>query len=393
MKKDTFILLLLALFWPLAIIPKEWFLVMSILLLGIALLKNPIIYYNSIFRFVSIIVSIHIVSIIWFSLTKNPDNSRIIAALNTAVSWEISGIVFSILNGNSSKPFSIDYKKYERILYYNIFIVVISSIAAVLFQKNGRIIRLFGNVLYFKEWILGEGSYRALLFFEYCSLITCFLLINLGLLMRNSISKKKLIVMALSALPIFLSKSRICILSFLIFAYGIVILCFQKRKNLNKKYLIILNCLLLLILFVFIDGSSIIYKIINSRINSSNTRFGIYSKSIETVMNINPLFGCGVKTMYSNEIVPLGSHCTYIGVLYKVGIIGTFFALLLLWDIIKRIKSTSNSVDFVLLISFFIIFALEDADGTNWLNFYIFVYLGLIKLEKSKNKLIQRCYL
>jgi len=84
----------------------------------------------------------------------------------------------------------------------------------------------------------------------------------------------------------------------------------------------------------------------SSRENSSNARMSIYTHSFETMMDVNPFTGLGLKPVlpYVTEF-PLGSHSTFFGYIIKCGMLG-FCAVFIyfMWVILKFIYYSYSAI-------------------------------------------------
>ncbi|MCD0022374.1 O-antigen ligase family protein, partial [Streptococcus agalactiae] len=95
------------------------------------------------------------------------------------------------------------------------------------------------------------------------------------------------------------------------------------KKKTIKFLLYILPFLLVIVMMLYFDNLlSIYYRIINLRSGSSESRFSLYKDTVNIVINNSLLFGEGVKELWLNSDLPLGSHSTYIGYFYKSGLLG-----------------------------------------------------------------------
>ena len=78
----------------------------------------------------------------------------------------------------------------------------------------------------------------------------------------------------------------------------------------------------------------------SAREGSNATRGNIYSASIEKAFAESPLIGMGIKDLSPYDLIPYGSHSTYVGFFYKTGIIGliigTVLVLYLNYEIYKQ---------------------------------------------------------
>ncbi|MNZ77697.1 O-Antigen ligase [compost metagenome] len=87
-----------------------------------------------------------------------------------------------------------------------------------------------------------------------------------------------------------------------------------------------------------------VHELINMRGDSNETRFLIYSVSLQHMINDNPFFGIGYKPLTDDFKYPIGSHSTYIGYLVKNGIfIGLIPIMLYLYIFLSTMNSALYS--------------------------------------------------
>ena len=121
-----------------------------------------------------------------------------------------------------------------------------------------------------------------------------------------------------------------------------------------------------------------------SRAGSNSARFGIYENSIEVTLEKSPIVGMGIKYMLGD--FPYGSHCTYIGIFYKTGFLGSVFFLLgflgMLAGCFSTLKRGGYGIAVVLSVaSYFGLLIFADLDGSNWVICLAFATWGLLSNE------------
>lgn len=382
MRLENYIYIIVLLFWPFVVIDKSIFFVATIVLFLLVLFRNNKLKINRIMQLLFIIVVVHLLSIVEFLLIKGSDFPRTVAAINTALCWFNAGIAYTIICSGDKKNIFIKEKKLSKYSVMNLCILVGLTLFAIAMIQKGQNVTLMGNSLILPDWTGDRLTYRTSLFMEYCSLITCFVIINISLILRCKIDKKGLLLMLICFLPVYYSKSRICVLAYIVYM-GIVFGEYIKEKTRYFKVITFIMIVFALMLVLFGDVYEVLYDILYARSNSTLRRLEIYSLSIKNMWETNPIIGCGIKTIYRDGI-PFGSHSTYIGILYKIGLLGLGLSLLLIKEICLVIKRKGNLVDWAAFFAFSIIMMLEDADGTNWLVFYMFVYLGIIRITGNR---------
>jgi len=209
--------------------------------------------------------------------------------------------------------------------------------------------------------------------------------------MDKSRGKIAAILAILAIIPIYFCRSRSALLAYLIIIAAFVI---TRKNGLSRGLNIIIISMLIIVGVLFFVFSGLyleiydtIMSIVNMREGSNNTRMSIYLNSIEMALYRNPFIGVGIKD-YVNGF-PLGSHCTYIGVFFKTGLIGLglfMFIILLLTEKILKSKE-SRFVKFIFLY-FAVFFIFEDLDGANWL---ITMFFTFTAYYLNSNKEVNTC--
>lgn len=118
-----------------------------------------------------------------------------------------------------------------------------------------------------------------------------------------------------------------------------------------------------------------------SRAGSNGARFGIYANSIAITLEKSPIIGMGIKYMLGD--FPYGSHCTYIGIFYKTGFLGSPFFLFgflgMLAGCFSTLKRGGFGIAVVLSVaSYFGLLVFADLDGSNWVICLAFATWGLL---------------
>ena len=93
--------------------------------------------------------------------------------------------------------------------------------------------------------------------------------------------------------------------------------------------------------------------------------------------------------MNAAGVYPLGSHCTYLGILYKAGILGGIsaaigFATAIIMIIRKSLKSKDCFALLIVCLTalLMLFFAVEDIDGADWLIVLAFTEVSLYLCPK-----------
>lgn len=358
--------------WILIIMPKSvQFLLLGLLviyLFGFGKLKLKI---DKVAICIFIYATIHVLSILINTFTID-DTNRILAAFNTALIWILASFLFMYY-----RQANLNFKKVGKYMLFNMVILIGLSLLMVILMRisyqNG--LTAFSRTLYSRDWFQGEATYRFLGFMEYSNLVVMFYLVCLPFSLHylmDKISKNKICCyLILTIIPVWMTNSRMGIfLALIVVALSI----FTIIDNKNKKWLLLMLpvCLVLLIINggEFLSFMTKITDFVDGRAGSTNMRFYLYRKSLSMTMEKSPIWGMGIKLLENGY--PLGSHCTYIGFIYKSGLAGTIFALIALISLniqlVKKIWHYKRYRFFIwFLIGFLAACCLEDMDGANWL--------------------------
>lgn len=383
-------------FWLLAIIPKELqFLIISFFLL-ICISKSGLnikIVRKETF-WICIGVFIQIVAVLIQALTEQPDLQRLLGAMNIILIWIISLLFYEII---SRKVFSNSEKQklYKYILFD--FVVFILLYVLSLFYSNDTF-NLFGYTLYLRKGdYLSTGTTS-----RYCALMETplnpthmFLLLTPILLMIPKGKKQEiisLIVLSFSYLAVIATHSRTgMIVSTLV--YGAYFFDFLTKRKISRrtKRLIIFALFLLAFLFIATQFEGIYSKFLQlftQRAGSNRARFEVYRLSIEKVLNESPIFGVGIKYIISTNLLPYGSHCTYIGLLYKTGILGLICFMIGFLQLCLRIFSNHRKEKeifeiVVMICAYFAFLIFADIDGTNWVIVLAFTSWAILQQREG----------
>ncbi|HEO3315722.1 TPA: O-antigen ligase family protein [Streptococcus agalactiae] len=329
---------------------------------------------------------IYLTSILLHSLFKNPDFDRILAAFNSL----IIGIV-SLAFYHYYKNTTLELDKILKAFLFNgLILFFLGGTYYYCLHNNIQNISIFGRDLIGSDWINGMHTQRAMGFFEYSNLIIPItvvtnLYIYIYMKLRNySIMTIGVVLLFTFILPIG-SGSRAGIVAILAQMFILLLNTVVVKKKTIKFLLYILPFLLVIVMMLYFDNLlSIYYRIINLRSGSSESRFSLYKDTVNIVINSSLLFGEGVKELWLNSDLPLGSHSTYIGYFYKSGLLGLMNIvpglLLIFTNIGRKAKQSAFYYEIVgTLITLFSFFALEDLDGANWLIVFIFTVLGILE--------------
>ncbi len=323
---------------------------------------------------------LNVVSII-FNLTGEHEVNRIFAAFNTSLLWIFCAIIYSYVNTHS-----LDKTRIQKYSFVNISILVFFALLMIVLSKFGiNDVVFLSRHLTRQDYLYGISSRRLKAFLLYDNLVSQMFFLSFPF--AYSYVEKynnrffQFVFLILSFLPVIMCKSRtglvLCILT--------IGLLFPKAIAANKKVEQMIYIFYGVIIMAFL---SIYYRGLFNKINelfyarqgSNNARTNIYMKSIEKTFTTSPIIGCGIKDMIGDY--PYGSHCTYIGLFYKTGIIGFFLGIKGILNTISPVIKLPLQYKIAAICLLFMMLT-GDLDGENWL---IILY-GILYGSISKNKL------
>lgn len=367
---------LLYLLWIIIILPKE--LQMIVLLIFTIILlkegKNFRLKKDTITFGLFLYIGINFFSILFNVVSGEHAIIRIFAALNTAIIWLVALLLYNIY---SAVPLE---KKYIINAYrFNYMILLCMTALYIICRKNNTNISFLSRNLIYIFW----DDIRIMAFMEYATLVIAFIIIIFPIMtMWENRFHILFIEYLLLGITVMVSKSRTGYIVYILSGAVLIFSMCSKRMILVSIGLVVNGC----ILFnqkIFTAGMSLWNKLINMRAGSNQSRFSIYQESIEKFSE-SIIWGCGIKDVGSAGY-PLGSHCTYLGILYRTGIIGFIITVFIFIEILRHILQTykktknSNFLRSSILFSIIFVFLLtEDIDGANWLLAFWSIDLGIL---------------
>jgi len=369
--------------WLIILMPKAvqfaFFLMLSVLFFlksGLTLKKDALLIVG--FLYVYLLAIIYNV---W--LHPQLEMERIFAALNVLGMWFFSLIAY----GYYSKQ-EIEFSRIQKYMHTNMLIMIALSLVFLLMRYEQNVVFL-GRSLARTDWLATGRTERFNGFLEYPNLITLFYLLALPFALvhiRKKSKRYKAAFIGLSFVPMIASNSRIGLVAMLL-----AILCFIFYDFFSAR----LRALFLLLtpfvlLFVFLLFSTQIGETISDffhlRSGSNTLRFRVYEESLRLVFERSPLIGLGIREAFATS-AHLGTHSTYVGIIFRTGILGSvFFFVFFIRKIIQLIRKMrkagyANYLGFLLY--FLIVIIIEDIDGSNWPLFLLFSYLGIAEANPA----------
>lgn len=373
--------------WPLVLLPKSLQLLL-LLAIGMFLSVYKIKNTNKVFLLVCAYACIHLLSIIINALIGDYDISRIAAAVNTAVIWIPAAFLYEYY-----RTTKIDIKKLLRICFWteNIMLILVTVYWYMAYVKNmvSFTMPLIHKIFYGYDWPL----FRFWGLLEYPTLVGGFtMLVAPFACLYVWMQTKKLLPVFIyylySFVPIYYAFSR----NGYVLYIGLLVLCifyiFVKRFKKEEAYtglVIAAGAVLVSIPVLLVLFNSLLEELLTMRGGSNLVRGELYQASLQAFAK-SPIWGVGIKTL-NHLFLPLGSHCSYIGYLYKTGILGTICILCAFVLLVVYILKNKQGI-YHRLISFFLFAMLaycifEDLDGANWLVCLFFAVAGVLQNKEN----------
>ena len=373
--------------WILVLLPKEGqFVVFAGIVIWSYVKNRQFIRVNKVTVWFLAYAGIHFISIIIAMIMREHALIRIAAAFNTCGIWVLAIWIAGII----SQSEDIDLNRIGRYCVINLAILfalfIITFFVPGFFVFNGMERRLSWT------WdLLSSGeTTRFIGLFEYPALVSFFTLLQFPFAFRylSEIKYKWscLILIPMILLPVFMTYSRMGILVNTVMIFVAVNYFILKSGVRPKRLLAIYGMLVLLMLICIVikmdEVMALAYNILHVRPGSNSDRMRIYTETVKRISETSWIVGAGIKEMNSAGVYPLGSHCTYLGIIFKAGILGGIcFIAGLIGTIVSAVKKQAKSHDlfdlmmFAMLILVMIFCILEDIDGADWL---LVMTMGLI---------------
>lgn len=223
-------------------------------------------------------------------------------------------------------------------------------------------------------------------------MISLLVILSQARLEKKTLNYRFLILFGINLLALFMTLSRMCILAF---AFSLIVTYIVGKKHF----------ILWLMLFVFIFIGSLPFLIqamefmLSLRQGSNDSRMALYRMSIEQLQGMEWLVGKGLKPRYEFKAFPLGSHSTYVSLLYKTGLLGFLIfcasqiSLIWRWFCLKNSAVAENEHYYfwqalgLVILSMSLWMITEDIDAPQLLAFLYFSMVGCFEgLHKELSK-------
>ena len=388
--KDKLLTAIFKYMWIIILLPKMLQFVVYSLIVLYVLLKDRVSLNKVSILFITG-GFIQIAAIFFQLIFNNTDLTRTLAGFNTALIWVVAAIYYSMFTQYKNREELLKYVRINLLILFSIYLLYL----AIKVQK----IHILGYTL-----TLSSNDYLS------SGKTTRF-----NGLMGTVIAPSHLLCMSIPFLLLDEDKKNdllnifCCLLGFIavvathsrmgLLIVGAMMFLMIRRYLINIAGYGMVSRLDFLLVVGVICGVIVFYKEIAdkfidffySRSGSNGARFMIYRESIKKVLDTNPVFGVGIKYMLETGggySYPLGSHCTYIGILYKTGIIGAFVYLSAFIETLKavwkNIKTNRNGLTIMaMILCYFVFLIFADLDGSNWVIVSMFAFWGLLSYEKG----------
>lgn len=390
-------------FWVIAVLPKALQLVALGGLMLLAVLRSDRKLYPD--RFVSLqglCLMIYALSIVVNAILGQHALSRVFAAVNT---WTINLVALALYA--FYRNMDLDYRRIGKYSFINLLILI--GLWLVFEITDGAKIMFLGRKLSDDDWINGLLDMRFMGFLDYSNLVIFCILFFYPLALRY-LANRPLLSLGLTMVmfPVVSatnSRTGLVLLAVLFLAYVLFILqkTFFKIYRKFRPHTVILCCLLALVVGVaaFDMAVGILQKFISLRAGSNSMRSFIYTESLTQMLSKSPVIGVGIKDMlafqadgYAMQYYALGSHSTYLGMFYKIGILGGILYLMSLVAVFVPVLKSRDKDNHMLMLKVCVLgtalmMTLEDIDGANWSICIFYLLLALLRnprWEEPKTK-------
>lgn len=354
-------------------------------LIKIINLKKPfvqLIFFFIFLQFISVL----------FSITNEfIDEKRFVGIVHNI--FVFSFILIGMNIAYRDKYMNTLYQKIDIAIYFTFILSIISVFLFFYLQSNIEYNFLGKHIGFMtRGYILDDIFPRLSIFSDYANgtAIFIYLLSSIFIFSPKFINLSiviKIFFLSLFIILIIFTGSRII----LAMALGLFVITLVKQRF--SYILFVFLGVLIIFYLIHIDFLDIV---LSSRQGSSDMRMRIYTTSLETMMQVNPFTGLGLKP-YVESIpnLPLGSHSSLIGYFTKnglfVGLLYLLFNLYLLFQFISTfIFYLLGKVEYkqfylsYIAISTFIIFLFEDLDAYEINSLLTGIVLGLLFKYKRK---------
>ncbi|MBU3759445.1 MAG: hypothetical protein FGM27_05880 [Candidatus Omnitrophica bacterium] len=196
-------------------------------------------------------------------------------------------------------------------------------------------------------------------------------------------------VLGLNAAALFLTLSRMSILAFFL---AVAAAWFLEKKKVLLWVLFSAGVLLLLLPWMIPFSE----WMMGLRGGSTSTRLSLYRYTIDQLDGLDWIVGVGIKAREEGFAIPIGSHSTYVSLLYKTGALGLFLftafqaRLILSWIQLKEYARSRRNYFFFWRVCGYVFISMgfwmitEDIDAPQLLAFLYFSLVGMFEGFQKK---------
>lgn len=350
---------------------------------------------------------------ITFAAISGADSSRILAALYNLSIWFAGALSFG-----ATRIFDVEWlRKSARLTL--IFLLVTSIAAFLAFSNSGSVEfkSLIGSALgsinlpenlaantnlriTASDWsTLGLGS-RLAIMAPYPTALGMLGLVLVGLAAPAKWNARSLVkfspYIVIGFVLAYLCASRATMGSITVFVISLgVFLAARIDGSANFKIFVVLagGASLIICALTLQQIAASAWSSINEvRAGSSSVRFELYALSVKSAWEQHPLIGFGVKERIAAYAIPLGSHSTIFGSMYKTGIIGfSLMCILFTYTAYKCVRtglssgSTYRAGVAAAVLAMLPLLVFEDIDAIPLVAFLFFISLGIVEHPYSED--------
>lgn len=352
-------------------------------------------------------LGLYALSIVVNTIMGGHELNRIAAAGNT---WAINlvALAFYIFY----RHIRLDYHRLGKYCFINLLILI--GLWVIFELTDGAKITIFGQMLSDDDWINGVLDMRFMGFLDYSNLVIfCILYFYPLALVYLSGKPVRALVLTMALFPVISatnSRTGLVLLAVLFVAY--ILFELQKvffqiyRRHRPHTWLLGILAVALVLVVSFDLVTQAVDKIMSLRTGSNSMRIYLYTHSLTRMLKESPIIGIGIKDMlsfgadgYAVQYYALGSHSTYLGMFYKIGILGgTLYLISMILVTVRILKNREKDSHLLMLkvclAATLLMMALEDIDGANWSICICYILLALVQnpgwnTEKGKERLNQ----
>lgn len=339
---------------------------------------------NTVSAAMLLLFAVHIFAIAYDLAVLNGPRDRFAAAINTAILWPIAAIYYAYYSNRKT----LDMDIVGGCCCFNLLAMSFFAVLTVylFYIKGVGYYSIFGKTLYETTYLSGKITTKFFGLNDYSNMNLFYLMLNTTLALPYLRKKKvwiQLIILGIASFEVLLINSRAGMILFtlaLLFALLELLIPIRYRK---AVFFLTMGLVLVGAVMIFPKlWQMFLDKIIYGNTSSTGFRVSILTESIREAWEMSPIWGMGIKRYFA-EGYPLGSHSTYVGFFYKTGFIGLILGMFVFvktnWQVLRRIFSDGKiRLVAMFLLSFAVLFAIEDVDGTNWSAMLYFSALAIL---------------